>query len=186
MNANYRVRLVSDDRGLTFLIEAHNRGAFLQLHRIPPGSPLFRQGLDLDQYCVHRLFIPPVFRRLGMEYLLLDRMARWADRQGAYVRNWISHHETLPGDERSGPEGFYRGFGFAPLDDRDPEIMGRLPVGWPLEPQAAPEAPSRFSAGEEARPRSQGRPLPADPVRPAQALRPVPAGARPARAAQTP
>lgn len=127
MRTKAKVRILAEEKGVTFVIETRDRGAFAELRRITPRMAIFRRELACEQFCLHRLFVPPVFRGLGAEHALLERVAAWADRQGVSIYNWASHH----GAARTGlPEdlvSFYREYGFTPLDEGDPEVMLRLP-----------------------------------------------------------
>jgi GNAT superfamily N-acetyltransferase len=128
MRTKAKVRILMEDKGVTFVIETHDRGAFAELRRVTPRMAIFRPELPCEQYCLHRVFVPPVFRGLGAEHALLERVAAWADRQGVSIYNWASHHGRAA---RSGmPEdlvSFYREYGFQPLNEGDPEVMLRLP-----------------------------------------------------------
>ena len=128
MRTKAKVKTIIEPRGATFVIEAHNRGAFAELRRISPHMAIFRKDLDLPQYCLHRLFIPPVFKGMGMEHALLEQLTRWADRQQASIYSWASHLDGRPGASLSEDElAFYWEYGFASLDADDPEVMLRLP-----------------------------------------------------------
>lgn len=128
MRTKAKVKTLVEEKSVTFVIEIRDRGAFAELRRITPRMAIFRRELACEQFCLHRLFVPPVFKGLGAEHALLERVAAWADRQGVSVYNWASHHDRaartgLPGDLVS----FYREYGFTPLDESDPEVMLRLP-----------------------------------------------------------